>query len=136
MMSLFLPRLQHRVVADLHLLCEPITLFNNDKDANHSSTPHEQVVRGKQLTAAETLVLFDSNWNPQEDHQAMHHAIEVDSSSSVMGYGCFQYPTRDIASQICFSELLSQVCSTSEVKGILPRTRVVCPNWSWSGRIV
>ena len=92
MMS-FLPPLQHRVVTELHLLYEQITASNTDKKTQLFLSTRAGG-QGMNLAAANAVVLSGSDWNPQQDFQAMDRAIEVDSSSSVMGCECFQHRTR------------------------------------------
>lgn len=65
---------------------EQITSFNNDKSYNLFLLSTRAGGQGINLTAADTVILFDSDWNPQQDLQAMDRAHRIGQTRPVIVY--------------------------------------------------
>ena len=65
---------------------EQITAFNNDKKYKLFLLSTRAGGQGINLTAADTVVLFDSDWNPQQDLQAMDRAHRIGQTRPVIVY--------------------------------------------------
>ena len=65
---------------------EQITSFNTDKTYNLFLLSTRAGGQGINLTAADTVVLFDSDWNPQQDLQAMDRAHRIGQTKPVIVY--------------------------------------------------
>lgn len=63
-----------------------ITNFNNDKSYNLFLLSTRAGGQGINLTAADTVILFDSDWNPQQDLQAMDRAHRIGQTKPVIVY--------------------------------------------------
>lgn len=63
-----------------------ITNFNTDKSYNLFLLSTRAGGQGINLTAADTVVLFDSDWNPQQDLQAMDRAHRIGQTRPVIVY--------------------------------------------------
>ncbi|EXJ63986.1 hypothetical protein A1O7_00321 [Cladophialophora yegresii CBS 114405] len=63
-----------------------ITSFNTDKSYNLFLLSTRAGGQGINLTAADTVVLFDSDWNPQQDLQAMDRAHRIGQTKPVIVY--------------------------------------------------
>ncbi|KAJ9608245.1 putative ATPase [Cladophialophora chaetospira] len=63
-----------------------ITSFNTDKSFNLFLLSTRAGGQGINLTAADTVVLFDSDWNPQQDLQAMDRAHRIGQTRPVIVY--------------------------------------------------
>ncbi|EXJ95127.1 hypothetical protein A1O1_00246 [Capronia coronata CBS 617.96] len=63
-----------------------ITAFNTDKSYNLFLLSTRAGGQGINLTAADTVVLFDSDWNPQQDLQAMDRAHRIGQTRPVIVY--------------------------------------------------
>ena len=63
-----------------------ITSFNNDKSYNLFLLSTRAGGQGINLTAADTVILFDSDWNPQQDLQAMDRAHRIGQTKPVIVY--------------------------------------------------
>lgn len=63
-----------------------ITNFNNDKSYKLFLLSTRAGGQGINLTAADTVVLFDSDWNPQQDLQAMDRAHRIGQTRPVVVY--------------------------------------------------
>ena len=63
-----------------------ITSFNTDKSYNLFLLSTRAGGQGINLTAADTVVLFDSDWNPQQDLQAMDRAHRIGQTKPVVVY--------------------------------------------------
>ena len=49
---------------------------------------------GINLATADTVIIFDSDWNPQNDLQAMSRAHRIGQTETVSIYRCASYPFR------------------------------------------
>ena len=65
---------------------EQIQLFNNTKKVNLFLLSTRAGGQGINLTAADTVILFDSDWNPQQDLQAMDRAHRIGQTRPVIVY--------------------------------------------------
>ncbi|KIW24699.1 uncharacterized protein PV07_10400 [Cladophialophora immunda] len=65
---------------------EQITKFNTDKSYNLFLLTTRAGGQGINLTAADTVILFDSDWNPQQDLQAMDRAHRIGQTKPVIVY--------------------------------------------------
>ncbi|OAP58332.1 hypothetical protein AYL99_07422 [Fonsecaea erecta] len=65
---------------------EQITNFNTDKSYNLFLLTTRAGGQGINLTAADTVILFDSDWNPQQDLQAMDRAHRIGQTRPVIVY--------------------------------------------------
>ncbi|OAL32176.1 hypothetical protein AYO20_07944 [Fonsecaea nubica] len=65
---------------------EQITNFNTDKSYNLFLLTTRAGGQGINLTAADTVILFDSDWNPQQDLQAMDRAHRIGQTKPVIVY--------------------------------------------------
>lgn len=65
---------------------EQITAFNTDKSYQLFLLSTRAGGQGINLTAADTVVLFDSDWNPQQDLQAMDRAHRIGQTRPVIVY--------------------------------------------------
>ncbi|RVX75954.1 hypothetical protein B0A52_00311 [Exophiala mesophila] len=65
---------------------EQITSFNTDKSFNLFLLSTRAGGQGINLTAADTVILFDSDWNPQQDLQAMDRAHRIGQTKPVIVY--------------------------------------------------
>lgn len=65
---------------------EQITNFNTDKSYNLFLLSTRAGGQGINLTAADTVILFDSDWNPQQDLQAMDRAHRIGQTKPVIVY--------------------------------------------------
>jgi ATP-dependent DNA helicase len=65
---------------------EQITSFNTDKKTQLFLLSTRAGGQGINLTAADTVVLFDSDWNPQQDLQAMDRAHRIGQTRPVIVY--------------------------------------------------
>jgi ATP-dependent DNA helicase len=65
---------------------EQITSFNTDKSYNLFLLSTRAGGQGINLTAADTVILFDSDWNPQQDLQAMDRAHRIGQTKPVIVY--------------------------------------------------
>ncbi|KIW49268.1 hypothetical protein PV05_10962 [Exophiala xenobiotica] len=65
---------------------EQITSFNKDKTFNLFLLSTRAGGQGINLTAADTVILFDSDWNPQQDLQAMDRAHRIGQTKPVIVY--------------------------------------------------
>ena len=65
---------------------DQITSFNTDKSFNLFLLSTRAGGQGINLTAADTVVLFDSDWNPQQDLQAMDRAHRIGQTKPVIVY--------------------------------------------------
>ncbi|OAL27018.1 hypothetical protein AYO22_03962 [Fonsecaea multimorphosa] len=65
---------------------EQITNFNADKSYNLFLLTTRAGGQGINLTAADTVILFDSDWNPQQDLQAMDRAHRIGQTRPVIVY--------------------------------------------------
>lgn len=65
---------------------EQITSFNSDKSYNLFLLSTRAGGQGINLTAADTVILFDSDWNPQQDLQAMDRAHRIGQTKPVIVY--------------------------------------------------
>jgi ATP-dependent DNA helicase len=65
---------------------EQIQLFNTDKKFNLFLLSTRAGGQGINLTAADTVVLYDSDWNPQQDLQAMDRAHRIGQTRPVIVY--------------------------------------------------
>lgn len=63
-----------------------ITRFNTDKSYNLFLLSTRAGGQGINLTAADTVILFDSDWNPQQDLQAMDRAHRIGQTKPVIVY--------------------------------------------------
>ncbi|KEF57841.1 uncharacterized protein A1O9_05762 [Exophiala aquamarina CBS 119918] len=63
-----------------------ITNFNVDKSYNVFFLSTRAGGQGINLTAADTVILFDSDWNPQQDLQAMDRAHRIGQTKPVIVY--------------------------------------------------
>jgi len=63
-----------------------ITNFNTDKSYNLFLLSTRAGGQGINLTAADTVILFDSDWNPQQDLQAMDRAHRIGQTKPVIVY--------------------------------------------------
>ncbi|KIW73653.1 hypothetical protein PV04_01752 [Phialophora macrospora] len=63
-----------------------ITSFNTDKSYNLFLLSTRAGGQGINLTAADTVILFDSDWNPQQDLQAMDRAHRIGQTKPVIVY--------------------------------------------------
>jgi ATP-dependent DNA helicase len=63
-----------------------ITNFNADKSYNLFLLSTRAGGQGINLTAADTVILFDSDWNPQQDLQAMDRAHRIGQTKPVIVY--------------------------------------------------
>lgn len=64
-----------------HIISPYITSFHIHHLISHTS--HHA---GLNLTAADTVIIFDSDWNPQNDLQAQARAHRIGQTKSVMIY--------------------------------------------------
>lgn len=65
---------------------EQITAFNTDPDFKLFLLSTRAGGQGINLTAADTVILFDSDWNPQQDLQAMDRAHRIGQTRPVIVY--------------------------------------------------
>ncbi|KAK5099850.1 putative ATPase [Lithohypha guttulata] len=66
---------------------EQITSFNSPKSKNNVFLLSTRAGgQGINLTAADTVILFDSDWNPQQDLQAMDRAHRIGQTRPVIVY--------------------------------------------------
>ena len=65
---------------------EQIQLFNTNKKYNVFLLSTRAGGQGINLTAADTVILFDSDWNPQQDLQAMDRAHRIGQTKPVIVY--------------------------------------------------
>ena len=65
---------------------EQIQLFNTTKKLNLFLLSTRAGGQGINLTAADTVILFDSDWNPQQDLQAMDRAHRIGQTRPVIVY--------------------------------------------------
>ncbi|KAK5452418.1 putative ATPase [Exophiala xenobiotica] len=65
---------------------EQITSFNKDRTFNLFLLSTRAGGQGINLTAADTVILFDSDWNPQQDLQAMDRAHRIGQTKPVIVY--------------------------------------------------
>ena len=65
---------------------QQITAFNNDKKFKLFLLSTRAGGQGINLTAADTVILFDSDWNPQQDLQAMDRAHRIGQKRPVIVY--------------------------------------------------
>ena len=65
---------------------DQITSFNTDKSYNLFLLSTRAGGQGINLTAADTVILFDSDWNPQQDLQAMDRAHRIGQTKPVIVY--------------------------------------------------
>ena len=65
---------------------EQITAFNTDKSFRLFLLSTRAGGQGINLTAADTVILFDSDWNPQQDLQAMDRAHRIGQTRPVIVY--------------------------------------------------
>ncbi len=65
---------------------EQITSFNTNTSYNLFLLSTRAGGQGINLTAADTVVLFDSDWNPQQDLQAMDRAHRIGQTKPVIVY--------------------------------------------------
>ena len=92
---------------------------------------------GINLATADTVIIFDSDWNPQNDLQAMSRAHRIGQNSTVNIYRCFRClavsavavpcslcPALHI--EACCQGALSLVCTC----GMLWRLGTDCPSHS------
>lgn len=63
-----------------------IDAFNNDSDYKIFLLSTRAGGQGINLTAADTVILFDSDWNPQQDLQAMDRAHRIGQTRPVIVY--------------------------------------------------
>lgn len=63
-----------------------IMSFNSDKSYNLFFLSTRAGGQGINLTAADTVILFDSDWNPQQDLQAMDRAHRIGQTKPVIVY--------------------------------------------------
>ncbi|KIX05730.1 uncharacterized protein Z518_03702 [Rhinocladiella mackenziei CBS 650.93] len=63
-----------------------ITKFNTDKSYNLFLLSTRAGGQGINLTAADTVILFDSDWNPQQDLQAMDRVHRIGQTKPVIVY--------------------------------------------------
>lgn len=65
---------------------EAITTFNTDKNVRICLVTTRAGGQGINLTAADTVILFDSDWNPQQDLQAQDRAHRIGQTKPVIIY--------------------------------------------------
>ncbi|KAK4948149.1 putative ATPase [Elasticomyces elasticus] len=65
---------------------DQITYFNTDRSYNLFLLSTRAGGQGINLTAADTVILFDSDWNPQQDLQAMDRAHRIGQTKPVIVY--------------------------------------------------
>ena len=65
---------------------EQIKAFNTDKDFKLFLLSTRAGGQGINLVAADTVILFDSDWNPQQDLQAMDRAHRIGQTRPVIVY--------------------------------------------------
>lgn len=65
---------------------EAIETFNTDKDIRICLVTTRAGGQGINLTAADTVILFDSDWNPQQDLQAQDRAHRIGQTRPVIVY--------------------------------------------------
>ncbi|OAL66313.1 SNF2 family helicase/ATPase [Trichophyton rubrum] len=65
---------------------EQINAFNNDPDYRIFLLSTRAGGQGINLTAADTVILFDSDWNPQQDLQAQDRAHRIGQTKPVIVY--------------------------------------------------
>ncbi|RMZ90822.1 hypothetical protein DV736_g1955, partial [Chaetothyriales sp. CBS 134916] len=63
-----------------------ITIFNRDPKSQLFLLSTRAGGQGINLTAADTVILFDSDWNPQQDLQAMDRAHRIGQTKPVIVY--------------------------------------------------
>jgi len=65
---------------------EAISTFNSDDDVRICLVTTRAGGQGINLTAADTVILFDSDWNPQQDLQAQDRAHRIGQTRPVIVY--------------------------------------------------
>lgn len=112
-----------------------ITSFNTDKSYNLFLLSTRAGGQGINLTAADTVILFDSDWNPQQDLQAMDRAHRIGQTKPVIVY---RLATRGTVEETLlfkadskrkleklviqkgkFKSLLSSGTDTDDIRGVL-----------------
>lgn len=112
-----------------------ITAFNTDKSYNLFLLSTRAGGQGINLTAADTVILFDSDWNPQQDLQAMDRAHRIGQTKPVIVY---RLATRGTVEETLllkadskrkleklviqkgkFKSLLSSAADVDDVRGVL-----------------
>ena len=63
-----------------------IDRFNNDPDVKIFILSTRAGGLGINLTAADTIIIYDSDWNPQQDLQAQDRAHRIGQTKPVMVY--------------------------------------------------
>ena len=68
---------------------------------------------GINLATADTVILYDSDWNPQMDLQAMDRAHRIGQTKKVIVYRFMtEVCSSEACSMVCSSEASSMVCSS------------------------
>ncbi|KAL2431806.1 Lymphocyte-specific helicase [Exophiala dermatitidis] len=112
-----------------------ITAFNTDKSYNLFLLSTRAGGQGINLAAADTVILFDSDWNPQQDLQAMDRAHRIGQTRPVIVY---RLATRGTVEETLllkadakrkleklviqkgkFKSLLSSAADADDVRGVL-----------------
>ncbi|EXJ89124.1 hypothetical protein A1O3_02188 [Capronia epimyces CBS 606.96] len=112
-----------------------IKAFNTDKSYNLFLLSTRAGGQGINLAAADTVILFDSDWNPQQDLQAMDRAHRIGQTKPVIVY---RLATRGTVEETLllkadakrkleklviqkgkFKSLLSSVADVDDVRGVL-----------------